>query len=663
MILGHLAGAKETPIVDDVPKLDPDVIQALKFWFGDRNQVRQKIDEWEKEWNEKQPEVLKWRRFWKDNLSDEYANTLGKLDTNTLRLLLKEIDYEDTGVGLQIAAGFPVAGPLSMFGHKDVTGSLLRKGKLAKGHILQLDNLWAQCAALNLRTLRRLRREGVPAEEEYDIVKKTWLKTLQEWKEGRVSSWMELDEVDMNAVLLTHRFGVWERKEHGWKVRCIDNYYSSRVNEFAWSPGKMFHDNLDDLLAAVAWISDNMPEALVELAASKTDFRSAFKTLVTSESQHWLQYLVLHHPKLGRPVVVKAFTHTFGSIGAGAAWWRVAQAIKAILRRKYKIPAFIYVDDVYILVPEMLSEQVLALVKLVITDMLGWDLDKDKSSAGKSNIVLGVQLLFEVEGMRISIPRSKRLLWLEELRQVLKNNYLTQSEAEKWSGRLQWASCHAFLRCARAALRPIIRRQQHRGSDLHLTPRLWQSIHWFISLLNSDFSRWVQYDQLPRRLHSGLIVYSDATGDGRCAAVASWPDGRIQYCRHKFPEKRKKRLNTRTNQVIAYELWAAALAILTFVIPSGLPAKIFIDNQAALQCLVRAYSQVDDLNNIAGGVLQRLSLTTNSVHFAYVRSECNLADGPSQNKLSLMRSLHAGEVEASVPDWEVDSLDWLPSFA
>ena len=47
----------------------------------------------------------------------------------------------------------------------------------------------------------------------------------------------------------------------------------------------MFHDNLDDLLAAITWMSSEMPEALRDLAVCKTDFKSAFKTLVVSKDQ------------------------------------------------------------------------------------------------------------------------------------------------------------------------------------------------------------------------------------------------------------------------------------------------------------------------------------------------------------------------------------------
>ena len=119
----------------------------------------------------------------------------------------------------------------------------------------------------------------------------------------------------------------------------------------------------------------------------------------------------------------------------------------------------------------------------------------------------------------------------------------------------------------------------------------------------------------------------------------------------------------RATQVIAYELWAAAVAILTFVIPSQRHTMLYVDNQPALQCLIKAYSKVPDLNNIAGGVMHRLSLSTNGIFLTYVESSCNLADGPSRDALHIMSRLDAEEVCAVTPDWEVDSLSWLPSFA
>ena len=74
---------------------------------------------------------------------------------------------------------------------------------------------------------------------------------------------------------------------------------------------------------------------------------------------------------------------------------------------------------------------------------------------------------------------------------------------------------------------------------------------------------------------------------------------------------------------------------------------------------VNAFAREHDLNRIAGGVLHRCSLATVQVFSDFVSSENNLADGPSRADLALMHQLHAEEVDPVVPDWDVDSLDWI----
>ncbi len=130
-----------------------------------------------------------------------------------------------------------------------------------------------------------------------------------------------------------------------------------------------------------------------------------------------------------------------------------------------------------------------------------------------------------------------------------------------------------------------------------------------------------------------------------------------------FPKDRLRRLRDRRTQVVAFELWAAAMALLTFVVPEGAAVRHFVDNKAALGCLVNAFSRQHDLNNIAGGVLHRCSQVMAHAIFDFVRSEENVADGPSRGDLTLMRYLGAKEVPAVVPDWHVDSLDWIKEWS
>ena len=182
--LEHLVHAKSEPIVKDVPQVDPELVHAMQFWFGNETQVAKKMSEWKRECLDQARTAERWRQHWLENSSDEHARTLGKLDIGVLEQLLQEIGYEDIQVTQQISDGFPVSGRLKMAGHKTVAGGLLRKGKLARGRIPQLEKLWHQCAALNLRTLQRLQQQGATSRAEYELVEETWRKTMVEWEEG-----------------------------------------------------------------------------------------------------------------------------------------------------------------------------------------------------------------------------------------------------------------------------------------------------------------------------------------------------------------------------------------------------------------------------------------------------------------------------------------------
>lgn len=74
---------------------------------------------------------------------------------------------------------------------------------------------------------------------------------------------------------------------------------------------------------------------------------------------------------------------------------------------------------------------------------------------------------------------------------------------------------------------------------------------------------------------------------------------------------------------------------------------------------MNAFSREHDLNNIAGGVLHKCPLVTARAYFDFVGSDGNVADGPSRGDLSLMHRLDAAEVVPVIPEWDVDSLDWI----
>lgn len=156
------------------------------------------------------------------------------------------------------------------------------------------------------------------------------------------------------------------------------------------------------------------------------------------------------------------------------------------------------------------------------------------------------------------------------------------------------------------------------------------------------------------------IIYSDAEGHGNIAAVACCPDGSVHYTTGMVPRALVKRLRQRLTQIVAFELYAAIVAVLTFVAPgkSG-RSMVFVDNKAALACLIRSYSKQPDLNAMIGGLSARCAQRTMGVEYHFVPTKLNLADGPSRNEYKHMRELGAVEVLPVLPDWNTDMRSWM----
>lgn len=230
----------------------------------------------------------------------EYAATVKKLDLPTLRQLVSEAKHVDEFVVFTIAAGFRITGKLDIGGlEKVVEGGLLRKGKPVHNYEPDLTELWQQCEQINRKTVERMCVERPQIDEDRDLSYKVWEKTAEDVHCGRIGELVGIERFDLSSCLLCHRFAVWEARENGWRVRCIDNYFANKVNTYAVLPGQVYHDNLDHLVATLVWLARHFPNEVGHLYIIKTDFKATFKTLPVVASQRWLQWIAVLGPSRG----------------------------------------------------------------------------------------------------------------------------------------------------------------------------------------------------------------------------------------------------------------------------------------------------------------------------------------------------------------------------
>ena len=80
-------------------------------------------------------------------------------------------------------------------------------------------------------------------------------------------------------------------------------------------------------------------------------------------------------------------------------------------------------------------------------------------------------------------------------------------------------------------------------------------------LLSHQVTREIPYARDPRK--GRVLIYSDADGSGNIAAVLLMSD-RAMFFRARIPRELCRQLKRRVTNIVAFELIAAVIAILTF---------------------------------------------------------------------------------------------------
>ena len=201
----------------------------------------------------------------------------------------------------------------------------------------------------------------------------------------------------------------WRYKSGEWlrKVRLIDDFTASFINE-ATSPGEtLSHDTLDALVAFLQKMGEDGASAKFR----KEDFVGAFKTLLIRVQHLWLA-VVVHLDASERIHALQLWARPFGAVASVRAWHRFGSGIQLILAKLFRIPYARYVDDLFgaDLDPPpgdfqyVGARQTAALSRWVIESLLGWELDADKRCSDcQSATVLGVDVTVSEDSNHIHL--------------------------------------------------------------------------------------------------------------------------------------------------------------------------------------------------------------------------------------------------------------------
>ena len=360
--------------------------------------------------------------------------------TVLFKQLLEEISYPDMKVATEMTCGFPLCGWLPT---SDIFPVRVRAPEFDENFLRSMAR------SFSARSIAATVSSGDP---ELDM--KLWQATLDEVEEGFLTGPWSISHLDRESVV-SPRFGLQQKN----KLRPIDNFTSSHVNNAAGVQERFMVDTVDEICAMVkAWMQESGPG--LKLVGKTYDLRKAYRQLALRKAHLDFAWISVWDPVREAPALFKMETLPFGATASVSAFLRISQAIKVIGITHGNLVWSSFYDDFVCVCKAGTEEQTDRMVRLIFKS-LGWSLsagdEKDKPFASRFQ-ALGVEFdLSTVEGGYFSVKNtdSRRAELSEKIDSILLQDELEPKVAESLRSRLLFAEGQLYGRFAKLALQRI----------------------------------------------------------------------------------------------------------------------------------------------------------------------------------------------------------------
>ncbi len=425
---------------------------------------------------------------------------------------------------------------------------------------------------------------------------------------------------------LTRRFAVKQRDAKGlWKIRCIDDFHESLVNDACGVHRRIRmgrHHDLD-------WVARRLHRRLGHrLKLLKSDFRAAYRSCpILSEDLKFSHILI--RGASGELLVSEQFAMPFGAVGAVYAWDRLGSAITAILIDHLLVPCIRYVDDLFWVDFEETSLECREMV-MEIVGLLGFTLEPDKTPLPSDSLdILGITTSLKIINGDLHltyVPDSLKVsFWLEDLVSIQSSGFLLIEPARQIIGRLSFAAWSVWGPIASARLRPLYTFLMFGGGRLSKDAR--KSLEWWTHRLRNLQPKLSILKELVDEI---VIIYTDAEGNGGLGGIFT-SSGLDEWFSCTTPASFIGVLQPRKTQIFALESLAVLISVLIWAKHlQGRRVIFFIDNTSALGCLRKGSSSCSDVHSIITRFWDLAAQYHFSAFLRWVPSKLNISDRPSR---------------------------------
>ena len=600
-----------------------------------RSRRRTFIDRWARRAKELAPEEAKL----KAGMSEHRQKILAPKRIRLFKEMLEDIQYDDLGVVQELIDGATLTGDIP------VTGVLDTKLKPARIDIEQLMDVAEQVKQqIKCRTVSS-------GDEEMDSL--LWEKTLEEVKRGHLEGPFEFDSIPKNC-LASSRFPLMQ----GGKLRPIDNYSSSLINDTVTVSEKPVTHSIDEIALLITKLSKSArKKGVKELFGKTADLQSAYRQLAISDESLKYSYLAVFDPVDKKPKAFRQLAVPFGSTKAVYFFLRVARALWTILVKGALIPTTNYFDD-FVLLALSGDRSSCSHAFDEVMNLLGWKLSEDKSTDWSASFE-ALSVLFEIDQtgsgvLKVRNTEKRREELTSLIQGFLASGVMTQKEALQLRGRLQFAQAQFFGRLGRRCLNEITRHAY--SGRLKLSTSAKEPLEEFGKFLSSAQPRLVGQVSCRTFMILTDAAFEKETRTGGLGGVLLTGSGSaLSYFSVPISDQQADALTAQEEQTIIYELemfgvlvglkllvektTAFAEAYSQAGATAGTGVTCYIDNDAARHAFISGTAK----KGVAGILIDEVNFLE-YVHgilpwYARVASPANLADEPSRMKLDLVRKL------------------------
>ena len=367
-----------------------------------------------------------------------------------MKEMLTELGYRDAALVDDLISGFCLVGQ---------TPDAAALPSTFQPALLSEDDLLHECRDANMAIL-----DSTQSTRDKELDRELWNKSQEEVTKGWLAKVDDLQDALTNGRI-SKRFPL----RQGGKVRCIDNYSESQVNDSITITSKVTVDGPDTVAATAAETIKALNAAGkgTKLKARALDLKSAYRQLPIADSSLKYARLSIYNPESGRAECFQQYAVPFGARASVVAFIRCARALQWLALQIFLIVTC-YFDDYCNIAPEESSEN--AEISLtMLFDLLGWAYDRDGPKSGNMSetiSLLGVILNLSQSGegtVVIENTASRKQELKEEIEKCLAAGQISQPETARLKGRMTFAEGQLFGRACRSLFNAL-------GRHLHEHP-------------------------------------------------------------------------------------------------------------------------------------------------------------------------------------------------